>query len=272
MISLRLLLAGSILFGVLCVHAGGPRRALAEVRGLGAGGLVLALTNSVFPFTLIAWGEKYVDSGIAAIANASVPIFIALLAVRVNPAERPRGLRLVGVLVGLLGVGVLAGFHPTGGWWAVAGILAITLASLCYAVANLFTQARFMDVNPIVIATATHLTAAFLILPFGLAQLPDHMPGWKALGSVAALGILGTALASLVHYRMVTWYRPSRTMLVSYLLTGFALFYGVVVLGESLTLNAVLGVILIFGGVALGSGLLSTRRRRTEPVPAAPAP
>src|SRR5204863_8612418 len=106
------------------------------------GGLV-ALTTSAEPFTLVAWGEKHVDSGVAAIANASVPICIALLAVRVNPAERPRGLRLVGVLIGLVGVGVLAGVKPSGGWWAAAGILAITVASVCYAVSNLFTQARF---------------------------------------------------------------------------------------------------------------------------------
>jgi drug/metabolite transporter (DMT)-like permease len=267
MITLRLLLAGSVLFGVLALQQGGAGRALAAVRGLGRAGLVLAVTNSALPFTLIAWGEKHVDSGIAAIANASVPIFVALLALRFNPAERVGGLRLAGVLLGLVGVGVLAGFHPSGGRWAVGGILAITAASFSYATANLYAQERTIAVNPITTAAATHVTAALLILPFGLAQLPSQVPGWKALASVAVLGVVGTALASLIHYRMVTWYGSSRTMLVSYLLTGFALFYGVVLLGEPLTVNAILGLALILGGVALGSGLAVPRR---APVPAAP--
>ena len=73
------------------------------------------------PFTLIAWGEKHVDSGVAAIANSTVPIFVALLAIRFRPSERVTGMRLFGVLLGLVGVGVLTGLNPEGGWWAIAG-------------------------------------------------------------------------------------------------------------------------------------------------------
>src|SRR6185437_15329423 len=72
-------------------------------------GLVLGVLNAAIPFTLIAWGEKYVDSGVAAVANSSVPIFVALLAVWFAPAERSTGLRLVGILLGLVGVAILAG-------------------------------------------------------------------------------------------------------------------------------------------------------------------
>src|SRR6185312_5915380 len=90
---------------------------LAEMRRLGSEGFALGIANTAIPFTLIAWGEKHIDSGVAAIANASMPIFVVLLAIRWRPSERVRGLRLVGFLVGLVGVAVLAGVHPEGGWW-----------------------------------------------------------------------------------------------------------------------------------------------------------
>ena len=261
MIELRLLLAGAVLLTFLVARMG-RREAVAALRATGWGGVILGVINGAIPFTLIAWGEKYVDSGIAAIANASVPIFVALLAIRYLPGERVTGLRLVGVLLGLAGVGVLAGFHPEGGWWAVAGTLAVVVASLSYACSNLFTQRRFSTTAPLVTATSAVIWGAVVLLPLSLFQIPDQVPSAKALGSVAALGILGTAVASIILYRMLTTYGSSRTTLVTYLLPPFALFYGVTLLDERLTANAVLGLVLILGGVALGAGLSLTRRSR----------
>ena len=261
MIELRLLLAGAVLLTFLVARMG-RREAIAALRATGRGGVILGVINGAIPFTLIAWGEKHVDSGIAAIANASVPIFVALLAIRYLPGERVTGMRLVGVLLGLAGVGVLAGFHPEGGWWAVAGTLAVVLASLSYACSNLFTQRRFSTTAPLVTATSAVIWGAVVLLPLSLFQIPDQVPSAKALGSVAALGILGTAVASIILYRMLTAYGSSRTTLVTYLLPPFALFYGVTLLDERLTANAIFGLVLILGGVALGAGLSLTRRSR----------
>lgn len=267
MMTLRLLLAAGVLIGILVAQSGW-RRALADARAVGGRGIVLGFLNAALPFWLIAWGEKYVDSGIAAIANSTVPIFVALLAIRLRPSERSSGLRLAGILVGLLGVGVLTGIHPEGGWWAIAGTLAVVLSSVCYARANLFTQEHFARTAPLVLATVAITSAAFMILPFGLAQRPDHVPGWDALAAVAALGILGTAVAYLVHYRLVTSFGSSRSSLVTYLIPAFALFYGAVFLDEPITLGAVLGLGLILGGVGLGSGLVRLpRRAAAEGVP-----
>ncbi len=267
MMTLRLLLAAGVLIGILVAQSGW-RRALADARTVGRRGIVLGFLNAALPFWLIAWGEKYVDSGIAAIANSTVPIFVALLAIRLRPSERSSGLRLAGILVGLVGVGVLTGVHPEGGWWAVAGTLAVVLSSVCYARANLFTQEHFARTAPLVLATVAITSAAFMILPFGLAQLPDHVPGWDAFAAVAALGILGTSLAYLVHYRLVTSFGSSRSSLVTYLIPAFALFYGAVFLDEPITLGAVLGLGLILGGVGLGSGLVRLpRRAAAEGVP-----
>jgi drug/metabolite transporter (DMT)-like permease len=270
MMELRLLLAAAVLVPFLLYRLG-RRRAVERVRETGAGAFILGVSNMAVPFVLIAWGEKHIDSGVAAIANATVPIFVALLAIRFNPGERVRGLRLLGVALGLAGVGVLAGVDPQGGWWGVAGTLAVVVASLSYASANLYTQHRFPTTPPLVITTASVLAASLVLLPFALAQLPDAVPSWQALASIAALGIGGTAFALIFFYAMLTRYGASRASLVTYLLPPFALFYGVVFLDERLTLNAVLGLLLILAGVAVGSGLFRLARRRA-PAPATPRP
>ena len=87
------------------------RFGFAAVRGAWREGIVLGVLNAAVPFTLIAWGEKYVDSGVAAVANASVPIFLAILAFWFVPSERSTGLRAVGVLLGITGIAMLAGIQ-----------------------------------------------------------------------------------------------------------------------------------------------------------------
>ena len=262
MMDLRLLLAAAVLLPILVVRLG-LKGSVREIRSTGTGAFILGVTNMAFPFVLIAWGEKHIDSGVAAIANATVPIFVAILAIRFNPSEQVRGVRLAGVVLGLVGVGILTGLHPQGGWWGVAGTLAVVVASLSYASANLFTQHRFPRTSPLVITTASTLAASLVLLPFALLQLPDAMPSWKALASVAALGLAGTALALLFFYAMLARYGASRASLVTYLLPPFALFYGLAFLDERMTLNAVLGLLLILAGVALGSGVFQLARSRS---------
>ena len=262
MMDIRLLLAAAVLLPILAVRLG-LKGSVQEIRSTGTGAFILGVTNMAFPFVLIAWGEKHIDSGVAAIANATVPIFVAILAIRFNPSEQVRGVRLAGVVLGLVGVGILTGLHPQGGWWGVAGTLAVVVASLSYASANLFTQHRFPRTSPLVITTASTLAASLVLLPFALLQLPDAMPSWKALASVAALGLAGTALALLFFYAMLARYGASRASLVTYLLPPFALFYGLVFLDERMTLNAVLWLLLILAGVALGSGVFQLARSRS---------
>ena len=254
MMAIRLLLAGLVLFAVLSARAG-LRRTVADLRAVGRHAVVLGVINGALPFWLIAWGEKYVDSGVAAIANATVPIFVALLAIRIRPSERASGSRLIGILVGLVGVAVLVGVHPQGGWWAVAGTLAIVLSSLAYARANLYTQDNLPTTPAPVIVCAVGLAGGLLILPAGIAQAPCNRPGLEALGCGGRTLVLGDGMASIAHYTMLQRYGSARTSLVAYLIPVTALAYGAGILDEPLTLNALLGLALILVGVALGSGL-----------------
>jgi drug/metabolite transporter (DMT)-like permease len=268
MILLRLVIASSLLLVVLAVQRGW-HRTLGEMRALGWEGFALGVVNGAIPFTLIAWGERYIDSGVAAIANASMPIFVVLLAIRFKPSETVRGLRLAGFLVGLVGVGVLAGVHPEGGWWGVAGTLAVVVASVSYAVGSLWGQRLIANTSGLVLSAASMLGGLLVLLPFGLAQLPSAVPGWKEVGSLIALAVIGTALAQIILYRVLRSDGAARVSLVTYLLPVTALAYGVLLLGEPLTWEELAGMVLILGGVALGSGAVRLPRR--EPV-AAPSP
>jgi drug/metabolite transporter (DMT)-like permease len=229
-------------------------------------GLVLGVLNAAVPFTLIAWGERYVDSGVAAVANSSVPIWLAILALWFVPSERSTGMRAVGVGLGLAGVAVLAGVHPAGGWKGAAGTGAIIVASVSYAAANLYAGRR-MSVGGPVLAAASMTVALVVLVPLALATLPAHAPGWKSVGSGVVLGLLATALAQILSYRMIRLYGSSRAVLVAYMLPPFALAYGALFLGEAVTWQKLGGLVLICGGVGLGSGALNVRRSEVVTAP-----
>ena len=265
----RLLVAAVVLSGVLVARRG-PRQALGCVRQFGRAGLILGAVSTALPFWLIAWGQTHIDSGIAAIGNAAMPIFVALLAIRFAPGERVTGFRAVGIVLGILGVGVLVGVDPEGGLWGAIGTLAVVLAAVSYAAGTLYSQRKLDDSSGLLITTASTIWGALIILPLGIAQAPSELPGWEALAAIAALGIGGTAIGLLLYIHLVESHGSSRASLVVYLLPVIAVFYGAVLLDEPVRLTALAGLALILSGVALGSGLVRPLRRQ-EPVPA-PSP
>jgi drug/metabolite transporter (DMT)-like permease len=265
MMLIRVVLAAAVLLGVLAW-----RGEFGQLRRAPIGAYVLGLFNSAIPFTLIAWGERHITSGLAAVANASVPIFAAVLAIHFRPAERPRGSRAFGVALGLVGVAVLAGAAPGGGWLGVAGVVAVLLASLSYGASALYGQHLIADVPGPVLSTAALLGALVVLVPFGIVQAPSQPPSAKALACVAALALLGTAFAQLLWFRLLRRYGAARSTLVSYLIPATALIYGVVFLEEHVTAAELAGFGLILGGVALGSGAVRWPPRRALGVPQAP--
>ena len=194
-------------------RARGQPEALARVRGTWREGLIFGTINGALPFTLIAWGEKHIDSGVAAIANASVPIFVAILAIKFNPSERSSGLRLAGIIVGLVGVGVLAGVHPDGGSWAVIGTLAVVLASFSYACGGLYGQRAVGQQPGPVLATSSMLYGGARPPAAGArSSSPDHAPDWKPVASLLALAVGGTAIAQLVLFRMLRLFGAAQAL------------------------------------------------------------
>lgn len=264
MMAARTLLAAAVLGGYLVWRFGGARAA-AELRTAWRHCLVLGILNAALPFWLIAWGEKHIDSGLAAVVQGSVPIFNALLVLRFLPHERLSASRALGLGVGIVGVGVVTGIHPEGGSAAVLGALAVVASSLAYASAGVYGQRAVSGTAGPVLATGSMLVGGLILLPFALFQLPSKLPGWETTASVAALSLLGTAFAQLVLFRMLAVHGSSRLSLVTYLIPGFGLVYGALLLDESIGVSTLLGLALILGGVALASGKVRLPPRAAVP-------
>ena len=260
MMEFRLAFAALALGGFL-VWTKGFRAALADVRAAGWHGLAIGVLNGAIPFTLIAWGEQHIESGVAAIANATVPIFNAMLAPLLLPSERTTGVRLLGFGLGLVGVGVLSGAQPTVTSAFVVGTLAVVVASISYAISGFYAQRRLGSASGPALATASMTGGAIALLPLAVVFAPHHAPHWKPLASLAALTLFGTALAQLILYRALSYHGAARTSLVTYLMPPIALFYGAILLDEHITVATIGGLALILAGVALGSGAMRLARR-----------
>jgi drug/metabolite transporter (DMT)-like permease len=267
-IALRLLTAALVLVPFLALRQGAP--AFRQLRAGWQPVLVLGAINAAIPFTLIAWGQKHIDSGIAAIANASVPIFVALLAIHFRPSEKVTGSRAVGIAAGIVGVAVLAGANPEGGWWAVAGTLAVVAASFLYAAGALYAQTHVENLEPMLLVTGSTIVGTLMLAPLAIAQAPTSLPGWKVWLAIAVLGVGGMAIGQYVYYVLLETHGSTKAALVTYLLPGMALVLGMVFLDEPLTVAAVLGLALVLLGVALGSGMLRPSRRRQPATAHAP--
>jgi len=231
-----------------------------------AGWLVLvALTNTAVPFWLLSWGETRIDSGLASIIQAGVPVFNAMLAFAFFREARVTGLRLVGVAVGFGGVALLVGAQPSG---RILGALSVVGMAVCYAVGGLLVGRHLRDVRPMLIAFVSTSVATLVALPAGILQAPHTTPGWKEIGSVVALGVPGTALAYLLFFGLIANAGPAYASLVTYLIPPIALAYGAIFLGERFGATAFVGLALVLAGVALGTGAVRIASRRVRRAPA----
>jgi len=225
---------------------------------------LLGLVNTAIPFFLIAWAETRIDSGLAAILQAAAPIFSAVIVTRLGD-DRVTGYRLAGVLIGLAGVALLVGSPGSGGYLAA---LAVVLAALAYALGASFGSRLTAGTPPLVVSAVSTSAAMVVTAPFGLARLPRALPGWKELASVATLGLLGTGVAYIILFALLRSAGPSRTILVTYLIPGIAVLYGVALLGEPLRAVSLAGLVLILVGVALASRGRQVARRSAASLPA----
>ena len=260
MMAMRTLLAAAVLLAYL-VWRFGRTRAIGELRAAWRHCLVLGVLNAALPFWLIAWGEQHIDSGLAAVVQASVPIFNALLILRFLPHERLSRTRALGLAIGIVGVAIVTGIHPDGGNLAILGALAVVLSSLSYAGAGVYGQRAVSGTAGPVLAAGSMLIGGLILTPVALFQLPGSVPSLEATASVLALSLLGTAFAQLVLFRMLALHGSARLSLVTYLMPGFALVYGALLLDEKLTASMLGGLILILGGISLASGALRLPRR-----------
>jgi drug/metabolite transporter (DMT)-like permease len=239
----------------------------------------LGLVNTVVPFTLISWGQQYLPTGLAAVINAMVPLFTIVLASLVLHDEAITPARLGGLVIGFSGVVLLAmpklsaAEADEEALLALLGMLAVAAATLFYAIAGVFTRRQLnrraivraadgslRPPTPLETALGSSLVASLVATPLavvlerppeGIVAVPASGGGWLA---VLWLGVLGTGLAYLLHFRILERWGPTRASLVTYVIPLVAVTLGFVVLGEWLDPLELVGAALIIGGVVLVNG------------------
>ncbi len=234
--------------------------------------LFLGLTNTALPFVLISWAEQYIDSAVAAILNSSVPLFTMLIAHFILSDDKMTRQRVLGLLVGFVGVVVLSTRDLSGD--VRLNLLAqgaMLLAVLFYAGSSVLIRRNTQGISPIVQALVPLLSADALIWAGALAaESPIRLPvlglTWFAL---IWLGLVGSCLAYLLYYYLVHSIGPTRATMVTYMFPVVGIGLGVFVLpllgypAEMLDINLIAGAVLI-----IGSLLIVNRRPAVAPKPA----
>ena len=219
-------------------------------------GAIVAYTacEIAVPFVLIAVGEQYISSSLAAILVATMPLQLALLAFRLSPADKPTGLRLVGLVIGLGGVVALLGVDVGGRPNELLGALLVLVATLGYAAAPLIVSRHLTDLDPLGPVAASLVLAAIVLLPAALLWPPQVMPTPAALGSIAVLGVVCTVLGLVIFFQLIAEAGPSRASIITYVNPVVAVIVGVLALHEHVGMMSLFGLLLILGGSWLAAG------------------
>ena len=239
---------------------------------------VMGLLNNAIPMSLILWGQISIGSGLAAILNASTPLFTVLLAHFFTRDERMTAGKIGGMLFGLAGVAVMIGPDALGGLnGGLLAQLAMLSAAVSYACAGIFGR-RFAGTPPLVTAAGQVTASSLTLLPLSLIVdrpwlLPS--PGGRTWAAVAGLALLCTALAYVIYFRILATSGASNLLLVTLLMPVTAVLLGISMLGEHIEPRHVVGMALIAAGLATVDGrifaaLRRLRRRSSRDAPFAP--
>jgi drug/metabolite transporter (DMT)-like permease len=217
----------------------------------------MGLLNNAIPMSLILWGQIRIGSGLAAILNASTPLFTVLLAHLFTRDERMTARKVGGVLFGLAGVAVMIGPDALGGLnGGLLPQLAMLGAAISYACAGIFGR-RFAGAPPLVTAAGQVTASSLTLLPLTLIVdrpwlLPP--PGARTWAAVAGLALLCTALAYIIYFRILATSGASNLLLVTLLMPVTAVLLGITLLGEHIEPRHAVGMALIAAGLATIDG------------------
>jgi drug/metabolite transporter (DMT)-like permease len=229
----------------------------ANVIGQMRGHLKALLGYAVFevciPFPLIASGEQHVSSSLAAIIVASVPLNVALLAIRFDREERTTGVRLVGLLVGLVGVALLVGLNASGSTSQLLGAGGILVAAFGYAAGPMILKRGLPDLDPRIAMGGSLTIAALVLTPLAVVDWPSRTPSGGAFASLVVLGLICTALAFILMTLLIRAIGPARSVVITYVNPLVAVILGVLLLGEHPGPTAIGGLVLILAGSYLAT-------------------
>ena len=241
--------------------------------------LVIALFGSVLPFNLIAWAQQHIDSSLAGVLMAVMPLFVLTLAHFFLPGPQLTVGRTIGFVIGFAGVVFAIGPDFAQGFsgnLAVWGSLATLGAALSYAISTVYARSLGAT-DPLRLSAGMLLLASALTVPSAVIAAPlVATPGPAAIAAVLILGLLATGFATLLYFRLVQGPGPAFLSLVNYLVPGWAVVAGILFLEEAVTPSVLGGLVLILSGVAVGEfgprGLRSARAWLRRCLTGQPAP
>jgi drug/metabolite transporter (DMT)-like permease len=258
-VSLRCLLASGVLF-IALKATGGASAALKDMRERPKWALILATVGVTAPFLLITFGEHVVPSGLTAVLISPASLFVALFAPMIDPSERINRRQGFGMGLGLLGVAMVVGVESVSTTGEFLGALAMIGAAAFYGLVTFIVKGRYGHLQPMQSSFISVTIAGVTTLPIAIATQPGHTPTAGSIAALVTLGVLGTALAFVIYYKLITEIGAGRAALVSYLAPGVALFYGAVFRDEAITVAALAGLVLILGGVYIASRRVASAR------------
>lgn len=213
-----------------------------------------AVAELVIPFSLISLGERWISSSLAGVLIAVTPLTVVVIAPLFGVKEDLGARRLFGLVVGLIGVVVLLGVDTISGPEQWAGVACMVGAIIGYAVGPLIVQRYLSGVDELGSLAASLAVASIVLLPAALWSAPQVMPSALALGSVAILGLLCTALALLLYFYLIHAAGAARASVVAYISPAIAALLGILVLHEHFGIGLAAGLAIILFGSWLGTG------------------
>lgn len=227
--------------------------------------LGMGLLNNVIPFALIVWGQTQIASGLASILNAATPIFTVVVAGILLPDERPTPLKIVGVLLGFVGVAVMIGVPALGNKSNLLAQFAIVGAAISYAFAGVYGR-RFksLGVNPVITAAGQVTASTLILLPITLLVDGTIDTGRTSMNTwiaIAGLAVASTALAYILYFKILELAGATNVLLVTLLVPVSAILLGSLFLNESLEMIHLLGMALIALGLSAIDGRLWHRMK-----------
>jgi drug/metabolite transporter (DMT)-like permease len=225
--------------------------------------VAFALVEFAIPFSVISFGERWIDSSVTGILIAMVPLSIALIQRFFGVHERLGWWRILGLGLGLVGVIALLRFGTIEGPLGWAGVGCMLIATLGYAVGPLIIQRHLSGLDPFGPLAASLAVASIVLLIPAVLTLPTRMPSAPVLASMAMLGLVCTALAMLLMFYLVGHAGASRATVITYINPAVAALLGVFLLHERLGWGGILAFVLILLGSWLATRGTSTPRGRT---------
>ncbi|PIE45191.1 MAG: EamA family transporter [Gammaproteobacteria bacterium] len=211
---------------------------------------LIGTVNMGIPFTLYSYAAQQLSAGILSVINATAPILTGVIA-HLFFSDYLSKRQLIGLVIGLCGVSLLMSDQLQADIGSLAPLIAALMACCCYAISANLTKRHLSRISPVTIATIGLLASGLFTLPFSITHLPQQTISPSAWAAAFGIAILSTSIAMIMFYHIIKTVGPTKTVSITLLVPVFGILWGMLLLDETLTVNMVIGTVVILSGTAL---------------------